>query len=71
MPRITLEISENLKRQLVALGGMQQRSIEDVARNLIERSLTVKRFHDLRRRTLDALGPDAPKTDEQLFDEIS
>ncbi len=71
MIRLTLDISDDLKQQLDDLSGRQHRRTEDLAREMLERNVAVARFRELRGRSLEALGPDASATDDDVFNKVS
>lgn len=71
MKNLTLQLTDDLRRELDEISRREQRSTEDVAVSMLERSLRVNRFRGLRQRTLEALGSEAPRTDRDALDEIS
>jgi len=71
MKNLTLRPSDDLRRELDQISRREQRTTEDVAVIMLERSLRVNRFRGLRQRTLEAFGPDAPRSDRDALDQIS
>jgi len=71
MKNLTLQLTDDLRRELDEISRREQRSTEDVAVSMLERSLRVNRFRGLRQRTLEALGSEALRTDQDAIDEIS
>jgi len=71
MRNLTLQMTDDLRRELDEISRRERRPTGDVAVSMLERSLRVNRFRGLRQRTLEALGSEAPRTDRDALDEIS
>lgn len=71
MKSLTLKLPDELQRELEEIGRREQRPADEVAVSLLERSVRANRFRQLRRESLEALGPDAARTNREAFDEIS
>jgi len=71
MKDLTLQLPDELRRALEEIGRREQRPTAEVAVSLLESSLRAEEFRDLRRETLDALGPEAADTDREALDQIS
>lgn len=68
---ITIQLPDESGEALDELSRREQRSAEELAINLVERGLRVRRFRELRKETLERLGRDAPRDDQAALDEIS
>jgi len=71
MKNLTLQLPDELESELEEISRREQRPADEVALSLLERSVRANRFRELRRESLEALGPDAAKTDREAFDQIS
>ena len=71
MKDLTLQLPDDLRSELEEISRREKRPAEEVAVSLLERGVRADRFRELRRQTLEALGPDAPSTDREVLDQIS
>jgi predicted transcriptional regulator len=71
MKDLTLQLPDELESELAEISRREHRPPGEVALDLLAGSVRARRFQQLRRESLEALGPDAAPTDQQAFDEIS
>lgn len=71
MSQITLYLPDGLSAELDEASREANSRPEDVAREMVERALRVRRFDRVRRKIIDSLGPDAPQSDQDAFEQVS
>jgi metal-responsive CopG/Arc/MetJ family transcriptional regulator len=70
MTRITLQLPDQLAREIEAVCAEEQRGPDELAADLLRRGLAVRAFRQLRNRAQAELGDHAPETDEQAMNMI-
>jgi len=68
---ITIRLPEKLQKELNEVVKAEKTSKSEVIRDAIERYLAIKRFHQLRRKTLPFAEAQGLITDEDIFKAIS
>jgi len=68
---ITIRLSEKLQKELDAVVAEERASRSEVIRIAIERYLALKKFRQLRRKTLPFAEAQGLLTDEDIFKAIS
>jgi len=68
---ITIRLPEKLQKELDAVVAEERASRSEVIRIAIERYLALKKFHQLRRKTLPFAEAQGLLTDEDIFKAIS
>jgi hypothetical protein len=71
MSVLTINLPDNVARELAQASREASSSPEAVAADMLRRMLAVRRFQRLAREVRASLGPDAPKTEEEIFEQIS
>ncbi len=71
MKTLTVNLPDALESELEEISRREQCPADEVALRLLERGVRASRFRELRRESLDALGPEAAETDREAFDAIS
>jgi predicted transcriptional regulator len=71
MSTITITISDAFAAELAEAGREAGRSPEAVAEEMIARMIALRKFERLRRDVREAFGEEAPKTDEEVFEQLS
>jgi hypothetical protein len=71
MTQLVLQLSDDLARALDDASRAAHRPPEDIAREMVEKALAVRRIDAVREEIQRSLGDDAPETDEEVFKQIS
>lgn len=71
MSTLTLQLPEELARQLEAIGKEQGTTAEDAAADMLSRAVAVRAFRAARQAILAKLGDEAPKSESDIFEQIS
>ena len=71
MSQITLTLSDDITSALSQIGRESNRKPEEVAREMLEKAVALKRLDQLRGEVRESLKPDAPKTEDETFEQIS
>lgn len=71
MKDFTVQLADEVRRDLEEIGRRERRAPEDVARDMLERGVRAVQFRELRRESLESLGDEAPETDRQAIDEAT
>jgi hypothetical protein len=70
MTSITLQLPDQLAREIEAVCAEERRGPDELAAELIRRGLAVRAFRQLRARAQSELGSSAPETDDQAMNMI-
>jgi hypothetical protein len=71
MSQLTLTLPDEVATVLAQIGRDSNRGPEDVAREMVERAVALNRLDELRREVRESLGPNSPKTENDVFEQIS
>ena len=71
MGRITLNLPNDVAAALAEESRQAKRGEEDLAVDLLKRALAIRRFRAARNSVIEALGDDAPDSDDDVFKRIS
>ena len=71
MSQLTLTLSDEIASALSQIGRESNRPPEDVAREMVEKAVALKRLDQLRREVREGLNSNAPKTEDEAFEQIS
>jgi len=71
MNQITLNLPDDLAAELDKASREINSRPEDVAREMIERALRIRRFDRARQNIIGSLGPDAPRSEQEALEQIS
>ena len=71
MTSITLELPDDIAAGLSEAAAKANRSPEAVAQDLLRRIITLQNVERLRAEVRDSLGPDAPRSEAEAFEQIS
>jgi oligoendopeptidase F len=71
MSQIILNLPDKAAAELAEASRETNRNPEDVASELLQRALLLRRFDRAQEKISKSLRPDAPQSEEQAFDQIS
>jgi hypothetical protein len=71
MSRLSIELPDSAREELIQAGRETNRPPEQVAAELLNRLLLVRRFDRAAQDVSRALKPDAPKNEDEAFEQIS
>ena len=71
MGQLTLNLPSDVAAALAQESREANCGQEEIAVDLLKRALAIRRFRSARRSLLEALGDDAPESDEEIFKNIS
>jgi Arc/MetJ-type ribon-helix-helix transcriptional regulator len=71
MRRLTIRISDSLRRELQRVSREQRRTMSDVVRDSLRRYLAVRRFRTLRAKTLPFAKAQGYLTDKNVSEAVS
>ncbi|HEX3355794.1 MAG TPA: hypothetical protein VHS31_02340 [Tepidisphaeraceae bacterium] len=67
MSQLTLNLSDKIAAELAEASRKANLSPGDLAMELLQRGLAVRRFRSAREAIINSLGDKAPDTDEEAF----
>jgi hypothetical protein len=71
MSQLTLNLPDDVAKALADAGREVSRTPEEVAADMLRRMIAVRRFQQLSKEVREALGPNAPTSEEEIFEQIS
>jgi hypothetical protein len=71
MDPITLELPPSVSEELVRLGRETQRDPTELGVDLLRRAMLVAKFDQMSRLVSSRPKPDAPKSEDEAFEQIS
>ncbi|MCC6579529.1 MAG: hypothetical protein IT440_03750 [Phycisphaeraceae bacterium] len=71
MQPLTLQLSDHVAAELASVSRETGRGPEAVAEELLRRMILLRRFEKLRREVREAMGPDAPMSEDDIFAQIT
>jgi len=67
MSQLTLNLPDKIAAELAEASRQVNRAPDDLAVELVQRGLAVRRFRAARKAILNSLGDKVPETDEDAF----
>jgi predicted transcriptional regulator len=71
MSRLTVRISESLRRELYKISREQRRSASDLVRGALRRYVAIHQFQSLRAKTMPFAKAQGYVTDADVFEAVS
>lgn len=71
MSLITLNLPSEVSAALAEESRQANRAQEEIAVDLLQRALAVRRFRAARKSVIQALGDDGPDSEDDIFEQIS
>jgi hypothetical protein len=71
MSQITVNLPDSAVAELAEVSREANRDPAEVASELLQRLLLVRRFDRAQDKVIKSLRPEAPKSEEEAFDQIS
>ena len=71
MSQLTVNLPNDMAAELAEAGRESSKTPEELVQDLVRRMITLRRWQHLRRDVREQLGPDAPASEEEVFEQIS
>jgi hypothetical protein len=71
MSVLTLNLPNDVSAALAEESRQSNRGQEEVALDLLQRALAIRRFRSARKTVIDALDEAAPDSEDDIFEQIS